>query len=858
MCRRLAIALAVAHRRQRRFEMAREARGIEERARVAVARKRLLQRAERIAVASELERQGFVFGERIRDQLGQSRCMQQARADTAGKGRSAAGQDREPRPQRIARGRVRPVGKRVEEEIRRAMTRQMFGWFHPWCKHQPVRCDTAGGRLAAQIVRSSLVVLEQPEDAIPNLIEQPHPQREKFRRQLVAVVETAEDECSVGQAEIGARGRHIGDRPAPIIALIGVGQGDDLFRVEGAVVVRDQQYVMSCCWRRVLLIPDDHRAFYTEKIVTLPDAYQCNDRRRTIADVTPSRADLGLPDGAFVFCCFNNSNKLTPELFALWMRLLDQVKDSVLWLLEDNQAATHNLRREAAARGVASDRLVFAPRLEAGEHLARHRSADLFLDTLPYGAHTTASDALWTGLPVLTCRGSTFAGRVGASLLHAAGLPELITDSLAEYEALALKLARDRDTLRALKQTLARRPRHVRALQFRALHAPFRSGADGDARPPARWQGAGTFRGGCGSVVNTAAIEIARRAHQSGNRPKRCGGAGKSCVSIRRISTLSICSATYTQSGELEDAQRLIGGALKVNPRSPDAAYNRGCILQTLTRHSEALGSFDQALASHPTFLDAFINRGISLLALKRPKEALVSFDRALKLKPDDAQAWNSHATALLHLGEPDQALASLDRALALNAGYAEAWSNRGVALHRLKRPADALASFAKSLTINPNGFTALNNRGSTLLDLHRYPDATQDFDRALALLPDYIDACINRHRADGAEGLRPRARQLYATLKTRPDSTEALYNRANTLMIMKRFEDAAADCERLITLDPNTNMHAAFSRSSGFNVAIGADSTRIGSRSCQACAPANLSFRRLQPPLFSIARPNN
>jgi len=194
-----------------------------------------------------------------------------------------------------------------------------------------------------------------------------------------------------------------------------------------------------------LVIPDEHRAFYTEKIVTLPDSYQCNDRRRAIADATPSRAELDLPEGAFVFCCFNNSNKLTPELFALWMRLLD-----------DNPAATRNLREEAAARGTASDRLVFARRVNPAEHLARHRAADLFLDTLPYGAHTTASDALWTGLPVLTCRGSTFAGRVGASLLHAAGLPELITDSLDEYEALALKLARDRGALRTLKETLSR------------------------------------------------------------------------------------------------------------------------------------------------------------------------------------------------------------------------------------------------------------------------------------------------------------------------------------------------------------------------------------------------------------------
>jgi predicted O-linked N-acetylglucosamine transferase (SPINDLY family) len=203
------------------------------------------------------------------------------------------------------------------------------------------------------------------------------------------------------------------------------------------------------------VIRDEDRAFYTEKIVTLPDAYQCNDRQRAIADGTPARADLGLPERAFVYCCFNNSNKLTPEMFDVWMRLLLEVEGSVLWLLEDNAAASRNLRREATARGVAAERLVFAPRVKPAEHLARHRAADVFLDTLPYGAHTTASDALWSGLPVLSCFGTTFAGRVGASLLNAAGLPELVTDSLAAYEALALKLAQDRDTLDGLRKKLA-------------------------------------------------------------------------------------------------------------------------------------------------------------------------------------------------------------------------------------------------------------------------------------------------------------------------------------------------------------------------------------------------------------------
>ena len=142
-------------------------------------------------------------------------------------------------------------------------------------------------------------------------------------------------------------------------------------------------------------------------------------------------------------------------MFDVWIRLLQQVDGSVLWLLEDNPAASRNLRREAVARGVAAERLVFAPRVKPAEHLARHRAADLFLDTLPYGAHTTASDALWSGLPVLSCFGTTFAGRVGASLLDAVGLRELVTNSLAEYETLALKLARDRETLDGLRKKIA-------------------------------------------------------------------------------------------------------------------------------------------------------------------------------------------------------------------------------------------------------------------------------------------------------------------------------------------------------------------------------------------------------------------
>jgi predicted O-linked N-acetylglucosamine transferase (SPINDLY family) len=193
------------------------------------------------------------------------------------------------------------------------------------------------------------------------------------------------------------------------------------------------------------VVPDRFARHYSEKVVRLPDSYQVNDRRRRIAAVTPSRAEAGLPekDGgrSFVFCSFNNNYKIRPAIFDVWMRLLRQVEGSVLWLLQDNAVAVANLKREAEARGVSADRLIFAARVPLDQHLARHRLADLFVDTFPYNAHTTASDALWAGLPLVTLTGETFASRVAASLLHAVGLPELVTDSLADYEALIARLA---------------------------------------------------------------------------------------------------------------------------------------------------------------------------------------------------------------------------------------------------------------------------------------------------------------------------------------------------------------------------------------------------------------------------------
>ena len=169
----------------------------------------------------------------------------------------------------------------------------------------------------------------------------------------------------------------------------------------------------------------------------------------------PSRADEGLPENAFVFCNFNQSYKLTPPTFAAWMKILGEVDNSVLWILQHIPALANNLRREAARYGINSDRLVFAKHAPIGKHLARLALADLFLDGRPYNAHTTASDALWAGLPLLTCRGTAFPGRVAASVLTAAGLPELVTETADEYRAMALKLARDKDLLASIRTKLA-------------------------------------------------------------------------------------------------------------------------------------------------------------------------------------------------------------------------------------------------------------------------------------------------------------------------------------------------------------------------------------------------------------------
>jgi protein O-GlcNAc transferase len=271
-----------------------------------------------------------------------------------------------------------------------------------------------------------------------------HDVREKNSREIAALLNDLQVDIAVDRSgyTTNARPAIFAARPAPIqVNYIGY---------PGTLGAGFYDYILA----DATVLPFDQQPFYTEKIVHLPDSYLVNDAKRPIAAQTPTREEVGLPAEGFVFCSFNNCYKITPPIFDIWMRLLRQIKGSVLWLLSDRATAETNLRREAAARGVDPSRLVFARRVPLQDHLARHRLANLFLDTLPYNAHTTAADALWVGLPVVTCCGHSFAGRVAASLLRAIGMPDLITHDLEAYEKLAVRLASEPSVLDELRERL--------------------------------------------------------------------------------------------------------------------------------------------------------------------------------------------------------------------------------------------------------------------------------------------------------------------------------------------------------------------------------------------------------------------
>ena len=440
------------------------------------------------------------------------------------------------------------------------------------------------------------------------------------------------------------------------------------------------------------LIPETHQKYYTEKIAYLPNSYQVNDTKREIADKTYTRTELGLPATGFVFCCFNNNYKIIPQIFDSWMCILKQVEGSVLWLFEGTEDAASNLRKEAESRGVNSDRLVFAPRLPLPEHLARHCMADLFLDTLPCNAHTTASDALWAGLPVLTCLGETFASRVAASLLNAMHLPELITSTLEDYETLAIEFALNPEKLNSIKKKLF--DNRLTAPLFNtplftchleAAYTEMYTRYQEDFAPEHFYVSENSLlSGNAASIVasrqadikketSNSKLEFAIAMHQDGQLDK-AETIYKEILGAQpeqQLNVLQLLAVIAVQNKNSKVAIELFDRILEVSPNQAGILNNRGLALASLNNYSLALDSYDKALSIRPDLVDAYNNRGLALASLNNYSLALDSYDKALAIKPDFVEVYNNRAVTLFKLKRIKEAMESYSNSLAIKPGYA-------------------------------------------------------------------------------------------------------------------------------------------------------------------------------------------
>lgn len=407
-----------------------------------------------------------------------------------------------------------------------------------------------------------------------------------------------------------------------------------------------------------MVIPQAQRHNYSEKIITLPNSYQVNDDTRVISNRAMTRSEFGLPEDAFVFCCFNANYKITPGAFDIWMRLLDKVDGSVLWLLKSNEWAENRLHAEAEARGIDRDRIVFAERVDQHEHLARCRLADLFLDTFACNAHTTASDALWAGLPLVTSPGQGFPARVAASLLRAVGLPDLIAATHSDYETLAYELATQPDRLRAVRKTLS---------DNRTTQPLFRT------------------------ELTARHLEDAyRQAHKL-----YAEGAVPAHISVQmEANDRSPESRENTASGDMADRQAR-AAALREKAGNLLRLFNQGRLI-------EAAEDAESLILEHPENFVLHNFLGVVRAALNQPDKALVHYRRALDIKPDHAEAHYNLGLALQNQGDPEAAAASYRRAIGIKPDYADAHYNLGLALQKAGILDGAVASYARGLDVEP------------------------------------------------------------------------------------------------------------------------------------------------------------
>ncbi|MCF6323328.1 MAG: tetratricopeptide repeat protein [Gammaproteobacteria bacterium] len=387
-------------------------------------------------------------------------------------------------------------------------------------------------------------------------------------------------------------------------------------------------------------VPAEMQPFFSEKLLQLP-CYMVHDSLRVIASETMTRAEAGLPEGGFVYCCFNNSYKITPKVFDIWMRCLLVVPDSVLWLVEESDALQRNLCQEAESRGVNSARLIFAARILPAQHLARLRLADLFLDTLIYNAGATACDALWAGLPVLTCQGNSFVARMGGGLVSAAGVPELVVDTLSEYERLAIELADKPALLQPLRERLI--TQRDASLLF-----------DGQRF--------------CNELEKSYLDIWAQWLESQASMKFSAQDSAMHKVMLNDAITLH-------QQGELDAAETGYRSLLEMNPSEANALHLLGAIQAQRGRVREAIDLYHQALKINPQLVGAYNNLGVALYGGGSYQQASENFRRAVELMPNAESCFNL-GNCLYELKKYDEAILHYQQALEINPHHAQASIN--------------------------------------------------------------------------------------------------------------------------------------------------------------------------------------
>lgn len=589
------------------------------------------------------------------------------------------------------------------------------------------------------------------------------------------------------------------------------------------------------------ITPPGYEPFFVEKILRLPECFQPNDRQRGIAEHTPTRQERGLPEKGIVFASFNKSYKINPELFDIWMRLLKQLPDSLLWLAASNRWVENNLRQEAEARGVDNARIFFVPRMPLADYLANYRLVDLVLDTYPYNSGTTASNGLWAGCPMVTCAGENFASRQAGSLLMHVGLSELVTYSLEAYESLTLELARDPARLAALRKRLQENlptsplfdsPRFTRHLEagYEAMWQRFQSGLAPDHINVQPMETSDISPSNQGFAVKpdqktkhvvpektTAPTKTtAPPSDAKTNRIRKGKGKGKgrnkgptSNTAAARTAHAAVAlkiqeALKHHNAGQLPEAEAIYRQILASHPNHPEAMHLLGFVFHQRGQQETAAEWIGKAVAADPKQPMFLNNLGIVLRDLGQREEAIRCYQKALAIQPDNQQALCNLGSDFHAQGQWTEAANYYRRVLAIKPDLFDVHNSLGNVLLAQGLPEEAIACYRHSVAIQPNYQNAYHNLGNALRDQGQMDEAIASFQKALAIQPDLTESHNSLGNTFQEAGRPEEAIACYQTVLTlNPNHYAAYSNQGQALQAMGRTDEAIECYHKSLAIEP-------------------------------------------------------